>query len=80
MSPPAVPMMTLSLTTIGDIVIEKRCVASATTRVPQQLAALRVDREQVRVDRAHDTSVSPRIARPRFTRPQQVRASGAGSW
>ena len=46
--------------------------------VPQRMAALGIDRDDVRVDGAHEQSVA-RIASPRLTRPQQRRACGDGA-
>ena len=79
MSPPAVPTMTLSLKTFGDIVIEKFCFASATT-LSQSSLPLFASIASRCASIVPIYKVSPRIARPRLTRPQHARASGAGSW
>ncbi len=57
-SPPAVPIRTLSFTTTGAIVIEKLSAAIRDLHVPHELAALRIDREQMRVDRAHEQRIA----------------------
>ncbi len=73
MSPPATPIVTLSFTTIGGIVIEYCCAASATT-VSHNSCPLFASIASRCASTVPMNSVLPRIARPRFTRPQQVRA------
>ncbi len=78
MSPPAVPTMTLSLMTFGAIVIAYICAESPTfvSHTSWPLFASTATRCASIVPMYN---VSPKIARPRFTRPQHRRASGAGS-
>ncbi len=73
MSPPATPIITLSFTISGGIVMEYCLLASATI-VFHSSCPLFASMASRCASTVPMNSVSPRMARPRFTRPQQVRA------
>ena len=70
-SPPAIPVMTKSLTTMGAAVLLYPCSVVRGLRIPLQAAAAGIDGDDVRVERAHEHS--PRHAA--ILRPQQIRRS-----
>ena len=57
-------MITLSFTTSGACVIAYPASGSADLRVPQQMPVLRIDRDDMRVDGAHEQACRPKSRGP----------------